>query len=89
MPLTREAARYRDVDEENKAKIGGPRTESAFDVRMPETTSAQEVPQRRLGRIVRMLQRNEQGSGVKKPHEAPKAKTFWKMKASRDRGDNF
>ena len=39
MPLTRET-------EENKAKIGGPRTESAFDVRMPETTSAQEVPQR-------------------------------------------
>ena len=43
-------ARYRDEDEENKAsnltKIGGPRTESAFDVRMPETTSAQEVPQR-------------------------------------------
>ena len=33
-------------DKENKAKIGGPRTESAFDVRMPETTSAQEVPQR-------------------------------------------
>ena len=44
--LTRETARYRDEDRENKAKIGGPRTESAFDVRMPETTSAQEVPQR-------------------------------------------
>ena len=44
----RETARYRDEDKENKAKIGGPRTESASDVRMrmPETTSAQEVPQR-------------------------------------------
>ena len=52
----RETARYRDEDEENKAsnlaKIGGPRTENSFDVntrdtmRMPETTSAQEVPQR-------------------------------------------
>ena len=44
--MTRETARYRDEDKENKAKIGGPRTESAFDVRMPETTNAQEVPQR-------------------------------------------
>ena len=44
--MTRETARYRDEDKETKAKIGGPRTESAFDVRMPETTSAQEVPQR-------------------------------------------
>ena len=42
----KKTARYRDEDKENKAKIGGPRTESAFDVRMPETTSAQEVPQR-------------------------------------------
>ena len=42
--MTRETARYRN--EENEAKFGGPRTESAFDVRMPETTSAQEDPQR-------------------------------------------
>ena len=45
VPSTRETARYRDEDKENKAK-SGPRTESAFDVRMPETTSAQKVPQR-------------------------------------------
>ena len=49
-PKQSQNARYRDEDVENNAsnltKIGGPRTESAFDVRMPETTSAQEVPQR-------------------------------------------
>ena len=27
--------------------------------------------------------------GAKKPHETPKAKALWKMKAAKDRGEDF
>ena len=52
VPFTRETARYRDEDEENKAKFEAKirvciRCEhKRYTMRMPETTSAQEVLQR-------------------------------------------
>ena len=43
-----------------------------------------------MGRVARCAQRNEQGCGrVQKPQEAPKAKALWKMKATKDVGEEY
>ena len=48
------------------------------------------IEEKRLERVVRCLQRNEQGSGgVKRPQEAQKARALWKMKAAKEAGEEY